>query len=245
MNLNAELYNRFDIAPLHIRDFLVWLADSYQVNSKPHFLDIGCGPGRLLSTMADLSWQVTGYEPDADYCAAAAKIAAQNPLISVRQAGFAELDEDETYHIIAAINAPFAYLLDIASRLDALERMYRALKPNGIIFLDFPNFLWILRHFRPPQDSVYIDENGDRFRRAIRHDIDWHSSTFTHTDTFYRNGEYLSTQVHRMGIVAPQTIISLIEQVGFSDIRSYNNFANREPQRIKNQRIMLSARKPL
>jgi SAM-dependent methyltransferase len=245
MNPNAELYNRFDIQPLHIRDFLIWLAQSYQLPAQPHFLDMGCGPGRVLEPMAALSWQVTGFEPDADYCAAAAKIAEQNSMINVRQAGFAELDEQETYHIIAALNAPFAYLLDIPSRLDALARMYRALHPNGIIFLDFPNFLWILRHYRPPQESAFTDENGDKFRRVTRHDLDWHSSTFTHSDTFYRNDQYLSTQVHRMGIVAPQTIISLLEQAGFTDIRTYNSFANRESQRINQQRIMLSARKPL
>lgn len=98
MNLNAELYNRFDIEPLHIRDFLVWLAQSYQLTQTLHFLDMGCGPGRLLKPLADLSWQVTGYEPDADYCAAAAKIAAQHPFIRARQGGFAELDKQEIYH---------------------------------------------------------------------------------------------------------------------------------------------------
>jgi SAM-dependent methyltransferase len=245
MNLNAQLYNIFDIEALHIRDFLLCLAQSYHLPPQPQFLDIGCGTGRILEPMAAQGWQVTGFEPDADYCAAAAKIAEQNPMIQVQQRGFAELDEQESYHVITAINAPFGYLLDIPSRMDALNRMYRALHSGGIIFLDFPNFLWILRHYRPPQDSVLTTENGDILRRAIRYDIDWHSSTFTHTDTFYRNGQYLSTQIHRMGIVAPQTIFSLLEQVGFSELRTYNNYANRESQRIKQGRIMLSASKIL
>lgn len=245
MNLNAQLYNTFDIEPLHIRDFLLWLAQSYSLPSSPHLLDMGCGPGRLLQPMAAQGWRVTGFEPDTDYCNAAAKIAEQNPMIAIRQGAFSDLDEQENYDLIAAVNAPFAYLLDIPSRLDALGRMYRALRPNGIIFLDFPNFLWILRHYRPPQDSIVTTKTGDTLRRVIRYDIDWHSSTFTHTDTFYRNEQYLSTQIHRMGIVSPQTIFSLVEQAGFSQIRTYNNYANRQSQHIKHQRIMLSACKVL
>lgn len=246
MNLDARLYNQFDIQPYHIRDFLLALAKTYNLPFALHFLDVGCGPGRLLLPMVEQGWQVSGLEPDADYYVAALASLSQSPQIqTIRQGGFEAIDEENAYHLIAAVNNPFAYLLDNPTRLDALNRMFRALEPGGVIFLDFFNLLWHLRYYREPEESRIPQDNGDILRRIIHYKIDWHNSTLTHKDIFYRNDSYLSTQSHILSIVAPQTVISLIEQVGFVDIRTYNSYAHIRPERIKGGRIMISAQKPL
>ena len=243
--LNSQLYNLFDILPAHILPFLQWLAQDYKLPYPLHFLDVGCGPGRLLQPCAALGWQVDALEPDADYYAAAAQIARQSANITVRQGGFEAIEIHTGYDLIAAINAPFAYLLTMAARLDALNRIFHALKPGGVLFLDMFNFLWILRHYRPPQESILHTESGDAIRRVVHHQIDWHDSTFTHTDTFYRNDERISTQIHRMAIITLQELQHLVATVGFERIQTYNNFAARKSQRINKGRIMLSAQKPL
>lgn len=221
------------------------LAQAYALPENLHFLDVGCGPGRLLLPMANSGWRVTGLEPDRDYVTAASQLQAHSPqIIAVHQGGFDAIYEQSHYHLIAAVNNPFAYLLDNATRLDALKCIFSALKPGGVMFLDFFNFLWILRYYRDPEEGRITLPDGDTLRRIISYKIDWHDSTVTHTDIFYRNETYLSTQTHKLAIVAPRTILSLIEEVGFVNIRSYNSYARAKPERINGGRIMISARKP-
>jgi SAM-dependent methyltransferase len=241
MNWNAEFYNQFDIEAPHIRDFLLALTRLYALPPNLNVLDVGCGTGRLLPLLASLGWHVTGLEPDADYYTAASEFASET--IQVKHGAFADIAETETYHLIAAVNAPFAYLLDMPSRQNALNRMYCALKPNGLLFLDFPNFLWRLRYFSQPQDSLIQTPTGDMLRRVTRYDVNWHRSSFTHTDTFYLNGLEQATQIHEMGMIDLQSLFWLLEQAGFRDIRSYNNYANPRPERIRQGRILLSAQR--
>lgn len=221
------------------------LAHAHALPENLHFLDVGCGPGRLLLPMAHAGWQVKGLEPDTDYVAAASQLQSRSPqIVAVHQGGFDAIHEHNHYHLIAAVNNPFAYLLDNESRLDALRRMFLALQPGGVIFLDFFNFLWILRYYREPEEGRITLPDGNTLRRIISYKIDWHDSTVTHTDIFYRNDTYLSTQTHKLAIVAPRTIFSLIEESGFVNIRTYNSYARAKPERINGGRIMISARKP-
>lgn len=243
--LDSQLYNLFDTYPTHIVPFLQWLVQDYDLPAHLHFLDVGCGPGRLLEPCTTLGWRVDALEPNADYYAAASQIALQSDTMTVQQGGFESIQASNTYDLIAAVNAPFAYLLTIPAREDALVRIFNALKPGGVIFLDMFNFLWILRHYRPPKPSSIRAAAGAAIKRVIRYDIDWHDSTFTHTDTFYRNEQLLSTQIHRMTIITPQEIRHLVTAAGFQRIQTYNNFAARQHQRINKDRIMLSAHKPL
>lgn len=241
MNWNAQFYNHFDIEAPHIRDFLLALCRLYALPPNLSALDIGCGTGRLLPLLASLGWQVTGLEPNADYLEAAQKFASQS--VTVKQGAFADIDETEAFHLIAAVNAPFAYLLDMPSRQDALKRIYQALKPDGLIFIDLPNFLWRLRHFQPQQESILKTPTGDILSRLTRYSLNWQRSTYTHTDIFYLNGNEQSSQVHTMGILDLQSLYWLLEEAGFRDIRSYNSYAKPKPEAIRQGRILLSAQK--
>lgn len=243
-NVNSQLYMLFDLAPPHIITFLEALVASYQLEGVIHLLDIGCGPGRLLRPVAELGWHVTGMEPNAAYLQQAQAIAQTSDQITVYQGGFGDISTRETYHLIAAINAPFAYLLTHEARHDALQRCFQALRPAGVLFIEIPNFLYRLKAYRPAQDAIITTENGQIARRVIKHEIDWHHATWTHIDQFYLDDVLQSTQIHRMAIITIPELLRLITEVGFHMIRTYNSYASRHSQAIQGERILVSAQKP-
>lgn len=244
-NLSSDLYNLFDIAPVAMLQFLQWLAQASALPHDLHLLDVGCGPGRLLRPAAALGWRVTGLEPDAAWAQFATEQSADLPAVSVQQGGFADINMTARYDFIAALNGPYAYLLDIAARQAALAAMFAALKPGGVLLLDFANFAWVLRHYRQPEATHIQHTDGHTYKRVIRHQVDWHTSTITHIDTFYRNDQYLAMHSHTMGIITVAEVLHLVAEAGFCNIRTYNHWGARQSQRITGRRIILSAQRPV
>lgn len=96
-----------------------------------HILDLGCGSGR-----DSLAFKKKGYRVDAiDYSEALVKKATELTGIQVKHQSFYELDEVAVYDGIWAC----ASLLHCErSRLaEVFEKMLRALKPNGVIYMSF------------------------------------------------------------------------------------------------------------
>jgi len=244
VNLSTELYNLFDSDGSHIVTFLVWLSKHYGLTHELDVLDIGCGPGRILKPMAEQNWQITAMEPNPDYHAAATGVAHQLDNVTVIGGQFTDIAQESAYDLITAVNSPFAYLTTVDERIDALARIYRALKPNGVVFLDMPNFISILKNYVEPQPTVTQSPTGDMVRRVIDHQIDLHDCTFTHTDLFYINDTLADKQVHRMSIVTLTEVQYMLTQAGFDELMTFNGFGARESQRISGVRMMVSARKP-
>jgi len=243
VNLSTELYNLFDSDGSHIVTFLQWLAKTYHLPPTLDVLDVGCGPGRTLQPMADLHWRVVATEPNAEYRAAASIIADQYEAITVVDGGFAQIEYVNQFDMVLAVNAPFSYLLTVAERVDALQRIHRALKPDGVAFLDMPNFLAILKNYEAPTPTLTTSPSGDLIRRVVEHEIDYHHCTFTHTDLFYVNDQLADKQVHKMSIITLNEIRYILQQAGFGEIMTFNGYGARENQPIHNVRMMVSARK--
>lgn len=245
VNLSTELYNLFDSEGSHIVDFLGWLAQTYGLEGKIDVLDIGCGPGRILKPMAERKWRVVAMEPHVEYHAAAVEVARTLDDVTVIGGGFTEIEQESTYDLIVAINNPFSYLTAGDARMDALSRVYRALKPGGVMFLDMANFIAILKNYREPVPTQTQSPTGDLVRRVIEHDINLHECTFTHTDLFYVNDELVDKQIHRMSIITPTELRFMISLAGFDEVMTFNGFGARESQQLSGVRLMISARKPV
>ncbi|HEX8451732.1 MAG TPA: class I SAM-dependent methyltransferase [Longimicrobium sp.] len=242
----ADLYVASDSYPAHIVEFLRALASAYELPQPLHVLDAGCGPGRLLAPLDRLRWQVTGMEPHPDFVASARTISQFRRRVSVLQGGFLDIDQDAEFDLAIGVNSSFAHLVTPAERADALRRIHRALKPGGVVFLDLPNFLWILKNHVPPQPYTF-EVQGETVTLNRSQDIDFHAATFITTDEYVyaRSGQSEARLVHSYGMTTLPDLQHHLDAAGFDDARTFNSYAARTPERLDGPRILLAARKPL
>ena len=239
----SDLYSAFDGPADPIVEFLAWLAESSGLSGQVRVADIGAGPGRLLSPLADRGWAITAYEPNPDFHATATRIAASSRgQIQVKLAGFEDLDEESNFDLVIAVNGPFAYLLTSAARSAALGAAAGALVPGGQIVLDIPNFEWILSHYREPARDQRPFHGGQvELRRE--HQIDRSQGIFTTIDHYTITGvaaePQTATQTSVYAMVPAEGLISAVKEAGFEDIRDFGSFGSRAQKSSHGARLLL------
>jgi len=242
----SQLYAVYETDPGPVVDFIGYLRELYTLPSPGRLLDMGCGPGRLLAPLAESGWAVTGYEPDADYAAAAQEVAEHLPDVQVHQRGFLDLEEDSEYDLIAAVNGPYYYVLEASDRRDALARCARALRPGGVLFLELSSFTWILKNYRdPPEITMEID--GITVTRTAHHEFDFYRGLMSNHDQFdWVDGsgeERTANKTHRMAIVSYPEIALFLDDLGFEEIHTFNSLSDRKPEPLVARKILVSARR--
>lgn len=244
----ADLYSAFDTSEAPAAEFLRWKANECGASGAVRALDVGCGPGRLLRALHQFGWLVTGLEPHPSYFEAAARIAATTPGIEVRRGGFADIEDRCAFELIAAINGPFQYLLTLDERRSALERMFHALAPGGVVVIDLANFLCILKNYIPPRPQT-VPFRGGQLVRVMEHAIDFHEARFAHRDRF----EFIDCDgktsireaTHVFAMLSFPEISSLARAAGFADLRTYRSLSSRHEESLDGPRIVVCARRPL
>ena len=240
----GELYMASDADPAPIVEFVRWLAESYGLPQPLHVLDAGCGPGRLLGPLERLRWRVTGMEPNPDFFAAARRFAESSRRVDVVQGGFLDVDQAEEFDLVVAINSSFAHLLVPAERAEALRRIHDALRPGGVVFIDLPNFVWILRNYRQPEPYTFTAQ-GETVTLVRRHEIDFHEAAFITTDDYvFEDGRVGDRLVHAYGMATLPELRYHLEEAGFIDLRTFNGYASRADDRVSGPRMLIAARRP-
>lgn len=95
-------------------------------------LDIGCGVGDFLATMADQQWHIVGIEPDLDACAIAEKRLGVKPLSPHQYSSLPDhsMDLITLWHVLEHVE-------DLHFQFDELNRL---LKPGGRLLIALPNY---------------------------------------------------------------------------------------------------------
>lgn len=241
----GELYAASDSDPAPIIAFLQALAAGYGLPQPLHVLDVGCGPGRLLGPLERLRWQVTGMEPNPDFFASARAAVPASRRARVRLGGFLDLDDCAAFDLAIAVNSSFAHLVLPTERVSAVQRIHDALRPGGVVFLDLPNFLWILKNYRQPEPYTFT-ALGQTVTLHRRHDIDVHAATMTTIDdyVFARSGKSEVQLVHTYGMATLPEIQHHLHETGFTELRTFNGYDSRTDERLTGPRILIAAQKP-
>jgi len=241
----SELYTASDSDPAPVVEFVRGVAEAYALPQPLRVLDAGCGPGRLLGPLARLGWEVTGLEPLPEFAAAAREVARSSRRVEVVPGGFLDVDGEDAFDLVIAVNSSFAHLVSPAERAEALERIHRALRPGGVVCLDLPNFLWILTHYREPEPFTFT-ARGNAVTMVRRHEIDVQAATFTTTDEYRLEGEAgpHARMVHAYAITTLPEIRHHLHLAGFTEPRAYAGYGSPADERLRGPRMIVAARKP-
>jgi len=243
-NLSSESYAAFGSGgAARIGSFLEWLASRRGLAAPINVLDVGCGPGRMFPAFRALGWEIASMEPDADFRQAAAVAAADVGYSAPLLGGFLEIDARGAFDLVTAINDSFAHLLTGRDKADALRRVFNALRPGGVVVLDQPNFVWILKNYRAPEPMRTAIPGGEVHLRR-EHVIDFHSAVFTtieHYDLIRDGQHHPSSKSHAYAMTTFPELANHLEQAGFAQLETYGSWDAREPERIDGARLIVSA----
>lgn len=247
-NLRSDLYSAFyQTDTSEVIEFVQWLAAAYDILEPVKILDIGCGTGRMLREFGTMGWETVGMEPDPDYITQALLVAEEFKNVTVLPEGFAGIHGTEEFNMIAAINGPFSYLVKIEDRIDTLRRMFQALKPGGLLFLDLANFLWILNNFKD-RTARTATRDGKTINLVVHHFANFHNCIFTSEELFFwddpEEGQVRINETHNFGIISLPELLYFLETQGFTKIQTYNSYKARKNEKVTGSRLMISAQKP-
>ncbi|ASV74953.1 ubiquinone biosynthesis O-methyltransferase [Thermogutta terrifontis] len=121
--------------------------------SKPvsewEVLDCGSGYGFTAAELAKRCKRVKGIEPSHTLYVEAVRIQQEKHLanLSFANIGAETLSDHNVYDLVVLDNV----LEHIREQLQALQRIFHALRPNGVLFIVVPNKLWPIEvHYRLP-----------------------------------------------------------------------------------------------
>jgi SAM-dependent methyltransferase len=123
--------------------------------SSMTILDLGCGPGLYLEKLAALGHVCTGLDFSKNSISYAVSQAKEKDLaISYHCQNYLELDFEDQFDLIILIYTDMGVLLP-EERENLLDRIYRALKPDGIFIFDVLNDKNIELKFQEHQTWSY------------------------------------------------------------------------------------------
>lgn len=244
MKDEAELYSAFDSDPAPIVDFLQWLIAAHQLPSPPHVLDVGCGPGRLLPPLSRLGWHVVGMEPNDAFLLRAKSVAETLDHVEVHRGGFNDVTAEKSFDLILGINSAFAHVATPRERADAFSRAFRALHPGGLLVLDLPNLLRVLKEWAGPFEH-HSHLNGRPVTLIRRHEVDYHRAVFTTLEEYIYTdeaGEELRFhKEHPYAITSFPELEYSLRGAGFREIRTFGSYAAREAEPVGGWRMIIIA----
>lgn len=246
MGEHGWLYSAFDGDPARIVAYLRWLARHRELAEPVRVLDVGAGVGRMIAPLSALGWRVTATEPDADYREVLAGVAAEHGAAVTGEA-FNTLQHDQEFTLAIGINSAFAHVLTPADRADAFRRLHAALRPGGVALLDLPNFLWILRNYRQPEEQVRTAE-GREIRLFHHHAIDYEAATFTTDQEFTvvepDGYERKAWKRHVYAMATLPELFHAMRNAGFAELEAHSSYAARGPERLDGPRMIITGRRP-
>lgn len=187
------------------------ISDLLQLPEGSRILDLGCGVGRHAIRLARRGYAVTGLDLSPLFLKIA-QAEANRMGVSVEwvESDMRQIPFENEFDAVINMFTSFGYFESDEEDLKALQAVYRALKPKGIVLMQYVNRESVLRRFQP---DVEIDGHNGYWCQEHRSFDLWtgrlnseltitnpqgDSSDYTYSNRFYTLTE-LITQFDKAG----------------------------------------------
>jgi SAM-dependent methyltransferase len=211
--------------------FIDALVDHLQPDEHASVLDLGCGAGRHAKYLASKGFCVTGL----DLAESSIRTAQQWERTGLR---FHRHDMREpfgrrAFDYVFNMFTSFGYFDDVAEHLRVLQNITNALRPGGLLVLDYLN----VRHAESRQVPSESKEIGDVTYRVTR----WHDATHFYKRIQVDHVEHVE-HVERVAKFTRDDFAKMFARVGMSIEAVYGDYALRPYDAESSPRLILMAR---
>lgn len=208
-------------------------------------LDTYCRTGTISLALAKEGYNLTSIDGDKEILSLFRnKIRGKRLDISIKQLNITKMDYKNQFEAILSLKTSINRIGNSEEILAALKNMRRALRDNGILILEFVNFLSYLKAFKP-EETTFHQKGQLNIMRYMKRDIEDVWGIITQNEFGVIGEEDTSHSYYKtstMKIMTYERSMELLEDAGFKKIDSYNGY-NLETLGKKAERFIIVAKK--
>lgn len=205
---------------------------SHQNLQPKRILDVCCGTGSMCELLTQEGFEMAGVDLSPEMIRQARKKAGRNRQdIRYEVGDAAEFEMGDTYDAAFSFFDSLNNILDPDHLQRAFKQIAKHVKPGG-------SFIFDVNTAYAFETELFDQENlkkGNSLRYHWRGDWDPETSIITVTMNFWKSGHEF-TEVHRQRAYAHDTLIAMLENAGFEQIRAFHSYTL-NPPRHKSDRL--------
>lgn len=229
------------LSDAHVKQQVDFIEKSLGLETGAVVLDLCCGQGQQAVELAARGYGVVGYDLSVFQLALAAENAqARQQKINFLQGDAREMAFDEMFDAVLCWDTSFGYFEE-EKNLNVAERMYKALRPGGVLLLDVLN-----RDFAAVESPNHVWFEGDGCICMDDVSLDWITSRLRVKRSLILDDGRSREVTYSLRLYSLHELGKLLHDVGFRVTQASGNLATpgvfMGPQ---SPRIIVRAQKPV
>lgn len=224
--------------------FLEWGFNNFAKRKVKKVLDVACGTGRWTIPLRSKGYEVRGIDTSEDVLTVArSKANSKGVKIPFEMIDVREVNYRNSFDAAICMYDSLSYMLSDKDINASLKRMYESLRDGGVLIFDIGNRISLInrhndfeiRHWE--KDNIRIQATSkrrlDEINAVLLHDIFW---------VVDDNGK-ISTyrELYKFRIITYNEMRRLLEEIGFSEIKCFDEFTARTEVKDKATKLIFVA----
>lgn len=214
--------------------FMKWLVQNIGLADHAFVLDLACGRGRHSRFLHALGYAVEGWDISVESIAEAQTFAAPQLHFAVHD--MRNPFPTKGFDAILNLFTSFGYFDNTNQNLLVLNHIYDALKPGGILVLDYFNTQWVINNLEPQTQKIIEGITFDIHKQWM--------NGFIIKDIFIKDNDNYFRFTEKVQAISLSQFHNMLSQAGFIVEAIKGDYAGSAFEENTSTRMIFIARKP-